>query len=67
MEVVHCLRNPERYARVGARCPRGVLLAGADVLHLVDPRAGVVPMQMQSEAARPVIMIKKRGIRPPKR
>ena len=28
MEVVHCLRNPERYARVGARCPRGVLLAG---------------------------------------
>ena len=28
MEVVTCLREPERYARVGARCPRGVLLAG---------------------------------------
>ena len=28
MEVVHCLRNPDKYARVGARCPRGVLLAG---------------------------------------
>ena len=28
MEVVHCLRFPERYERVGARCPRGVLLAG---------------------------------------
>lgn len=28
MEVVDVLRRPERYARLGARCPRGILLAG---------------------------------------
>jgi cell division protease FtsH len=29
MEVVDFLRNPDRYRRLGARIPRGVLLAGA--------------------------------------
>ena len=28
MEVVDVLRRPERYAALGARCPRGILLAG---------------------------------------
>ena len=28
MEVVDVLQRPELYARLGARCPRGILLAG---------------------------------------
>ncbi|KAJ1628196.1 P-loop containing nucleoside triphosphate hydrolase protein [Pavlovales sp. CCMP2436] len=28
LEVVDCLRNPQKYAKAGARCPRGVLLVG---------------------------------------